>query len=137
MSHDDSSHECHDEHVLIVNRLEAIAAESDGRLRDIAADQEQIRETVTVHVHPEIEELAEHMIGPRLSVLAGGGRDTSQGIEGRLLILEEGQLQIADILSNGGLRTRLGYRDRIYVALIGATALLGSAVITALVGVAR
>lgn len=114
----------------IVGRLDALTAETDRSLRTIA-------EAIADHQHPEIEELATHVIGPRRSELAGGGRDTSQGFEGRLRDLEKGQGKIRDLLSNGVVKTRLGYRDRIYVALIGGGALLGSALIAAVAGVAR
>ena len=51
-------------------------------------DHEQIMQRISTHKHPEIDELADAVVGPRRSPLAGGGRDVEKGVVSRLERME-------------------------------------------------
>jgi hypothetical protein len=122
--------DCHEEHAALQSRLDAMAAEADAHRKAIKEGQEAIASDISEHVHPEIEELAVHLIGPRLSALEGGGRDRRRGVEGKLNSVDL-RLRSMEATLNNGIKTRLTTRDRVllWTAAIGGAATVTAAIV--------
>jgi len=91
-------------------------------------DHEQILQRISTHKHPEIEELADAVVGPRLSPLAGGGRNVEEGVVRRLERMEAVQIENSNHLQNG-IKIKLRVPWALWIALVAGFATVLAAVI--------
>ncbi|MHC4181486.1 MAG: hypothetical protein ACYSWU_28635 [Planctomycetota bacterium] len=89
-----------------------------------------IEDEIKDHVHPEVDRIIDVLEGPKIEHLDGTvTRDEPKGIKSKVDEALAGQARIEAQLGNGGIRTKLAARDRIFVALIGGAAVVAAAAI--------
>ena len=135
MTHDPT---CHEEHDTLAKAIRGVAEElkaHDEYAHSSLLTREQIISRDQA-IADKLDELADAVIGPERTVLQGGGREASRGLLHRQARVEQkvdGLVNWSDTidarLKNGGLKARLATSDRILVAIIGAVAVVASALI--------
>jgi len=90
------------------------------------SDHREILSQIVTHKHPEIEELADAVVGPSLTPLEGGGRDLDNGMVRRLERIEDIQTANSDHLRNG-IKLRVPWG--LWIALVAGFATILAAVI--------
>ena len=93
---------------------------------DCHADHEQIMAELKYHVHPEIHQLADAVVGP---IIYGDERDTSKGLVAIGHDLQKGQAELREEVAtikkqaaNGGLKVKLPWS--FYGSLVAAVSAL-------------